>query len=337
MVERAVVEEEEKIKDTREFAAADRAKQVAVTQAEMQAQQDLVKEVKAAEAAKQSAELHAEQVVVEAEAERNASEKQTQAKKMLAEAKTAEAAATGLAEAQVMQVKADAIEKQGVVEAIVLQRKAEAEAQGLAAKAEATEKQGAAEAKVLELKFSADAQGITQKAEAMKLLDGVGRDHEEFKLRLQKEKEIEIAAIEAQRDIAGHQAALVGESLKSAHIDIVGGDTNFFDKIVSSISNGKSVDRMLHNSQVLSDIKQTFFNGNPQYFEDKLSEFTQRFGVDAEDVKNLSIAALIARLISKADDEGSKQELQHLLDLAQQTGVSKSLVGNLNLSATAGT
>ena len=34
MVERTVVEEEEKIKDTREFAAADRKKQVAVTAAE---------------------------------------------------------------------------------------------------------------------------------------------------------------------------------------------------------------------------------------------------------------------------------------------------------------
>ena len=44
----------------------------------------------------------------------------------------------------------------------------------------------------MELKASADAQGITQKAEAMKLFDGVGREHEEFKLRLDKEKQIEL-------------------------------------------------------------------------------------------------------------------------------------------------
>ena len=46
MVERAVVEEEEKIKDTHEFATADRAKKVAVTTAEEKAKQALVKKFK---------------------------------------------------------------------------------------------------------------------------------------------------------------------------------------------------------------------------------------------------------------------------------------------------
>ena len=64
MVERAVVEEEEKIKDTREFATADRSKQVAVTGAEEIAQQELVKQVKAAEAGKQAADFEAETIVV---------------------------------------------------------------------------------------------------------------------------------------------------------------------------------------------------------------------------------------------------------------------------------
>ena len=333
MVERAVVEEEEKIKDTREYAGAERAKQVAVTEAEMKAQQELVKRVRAADAAKQAAVMEAEETVIKAEAEREAADKQTQATKLLAEAIQAETAAPGLAEAQVMQAQADATEKQGVVDAIVLQRKAEAEAQGLTAKADATERQGAAEAKVLEMKFNADAQGITQKAEAMKLLDGVGREHEEFKLRLNKEKEIEIAEIHARRDIAGHQSDVVAEALKSANIDIVGGDTNFFDKIVNSVANGKSVDRLVQNSDVLTDVKDTFFNGDAGYFESKLSEFTSRFGMNTEDVKNLSIAALITRMISMAEDEGSKAELQRLLELAQQSGMSKAVVSNLKLAA----
>ena len=59
IVERSVVEEEEKIKDTREFAAADRKKQVSIKLAEEQAQTELVKEVKAAEADKSAAELNA--------------------------------------------------------------------------------------------------------------------------------------------------------------------------------------------------------------------------------------------------------------------------------------
>ena len=46
----------------------------------------------------------------------------------------------------------------------------------------AIEKKGTAEATVLELKFAAEASGIQKKAEAMKLFDGVGKEHEEFKL-----------------------------------------------------------------------------------------------------------------------------------------------------------
>ena len=37
-----------------------------------------------------------------------------------------------------------------------------------------------------------EAKGIEEKAEAMKLLDGVGKEHEEFKLRLNKNKEVEL-------------------------------------------------------------------------------------------------------------------------------------------------
>ena len=306
IVERAVVEEEEKIKDTKEFATADRAKQVAITVAEKTAQEALIQKVKAAEAAKESEVLSAEQLLIMAEAEREAAEKQTAAKKMLAEAVTAEAAAEGLAEAQVKEAQALALEKHGT-----------------------------AEAKVLELKFSADAEGIKEKAEAMKLFDGVGREHEEFKLQLDKQKEIELAAIKAQEQIAAEQANIVGQALKSARIDIVGGDSNFFDKIVNSISNGKAVDRMVQNSQVLTDVSQTFFNGNPEYFEQKLFEFTTRFGLNSEDIKNLSIAAVLTRMISQAHDNGEKQELEQLLDLANKTGLSSSIMSSLKLAAPA--
>ena len=109
MVERAVVEEQERIKDTEQFAQADRLKQVTVTKAEMSAEELLVMEVKAAEAARSAATLQAEQLVVEAEARRSAAEKDTQATKMLAEATVAEQAAPGLAEAHIQEAKADAL------------------------------------------------------------------------------------------------------------------------------------------------------------------------------------------------------------------------------------
>jgi len=317
IVERAVVEEQERIKDTEEFAGADRLKKVTVTKAEMHAEEHMVKEVKAAEAQKKSAELLAEKVVIEAEADKTATEKKSDAIKVMAEAKTADGAALGLADAQVMIAKATATEKTG-----------QAEANVLIAKAEATEKTGTAEANVMQLKFSSEATGIVDKAKAMKLFDGVGRDHEEFKIRLNKDKEIELAAISAQKEIAEAQAGIVGEALKSARIDIVGGETTFFDKIVDSIKSGKSIDRFVHNSETLTDIKNTFFNGNPDYFEDQLQTFISRFGMSFEDVKNLSVAALISQLLMKADSDEDKSVLNRLLATVKNLGISDKKVAS---------
>lgn len=333
MVERAVVEEQERIKDTEQFAGADRQKQVAVTLAEKDAQEALVKEVKAAQAKKEAAALQAEQVVIEAEAERASAEKQTAAKKMLAEALTAEEAALGLAEAQVIEAKADAIEKEGTAEATVLQRKAVAEAKGQEAKAAAIEKEGTAEASVMQQKFGAEAQGIEDKANAMKLFDGVGREHEEFKLRLNKDKDIDIAAIQAQQDIAEAQAGIVGEALKSARIDIVGGETTFFDKIVDSIKGGKAIDRFVHNSETLTDVKNTFFNGNPDYFKEKLGSFVDQFGMNFEDVKDLSVSALIGKMLVKSDDDESRGDLNRMMQFVRSAGLADKSVKALGIGA----
>lgn len=354
-VERTTVEEQERIKDTEQFAGADRSKRVAVTAAEQEADEKMVKEVKAAEAAKNSSELLAEKTVIEAEAHRKSAEKETQAAKMLAEARQADEAASGLAEAQVLTARADAIEKSGTAEATVVERKGTAEAavierQGLAeaqvveqklvaeakgetAKAGAIEKTGTAEADVMKLKFSSEATGITEKAEAMKLFDGVGREHEEFKLRLNKDKDIEIAGIEAQQEIAEAQSNIVGEALKSARIDIVGGETTFFDKIIDSVKSGKSVDRLVHNSQTLTDMKNTFFNGNPDYFRDKLQEMVAQFNLSTDDIKDLSIAALIGKLLGLTGSDETRGELQRLLGMAEGAGVSDSRADSLNIGA----
>ena len=163
-----------------------------------------------------------------------------------------------------------------------------------------------------------EADGIQQKAEAMKLFDSVGKEHEEFKLQLNKEKDIEIAAINTQKDIAEAQSNIVGEALKSARIDIVGGESTFFDQIVDSIKAGKSVDRFVHNSETVTDIKQTFFNGDPDYFRTKLTEFAGQFNMSFEDVKDLSVTMLIGKMLTMASTDEARSELTRMLD--QVTG-----------------
>ena len=341
-VERTVVEEEEKIKDTKEFATADRTKQVAVTLAEKDAQEILVRQVQAAEAdkqaaeikaqeamishagqaeaekkaaelkaeekvivetkaalaAKEAAELYAQKTVIDAEAHQTASGKEAEAKKMLAEGITAEEAASGIATANVKTALAAAVLKEGT-----------------------------AEADVMEKKFHAEAKGIEEKAEAMKLLDGVGKEHEEFKIRINKDKEVELAAIQIQADIAAAQAEVLKEGLKSANIDIVGGESMFFDKMLKSITTGKTIDGMVENSDVLTDVKNTFFDGSGN-FKEKLQAFIDKFGISSEDLKNLSAAVLLNKLANTVQGE-DKALVTTVLDTVKSLGMGNKTLDQL--------
>ena len=314
-LEKTVVVEKEKIKDTESFATADREKRVLITKAEMQAEEALVKDIKAAEAEKKSAELAAEQdkykQVLAAEGAKEAAE--MKADEILIAADSQEKAATKLAAAK----KSEASGVTALDAAAGL-----AQANVISAKAEAKEKDGTAEANVMELKFQAEAKGITEKAEAMKIFDGVGREHEEFKLNLNKDKEIELAQIGVQKDIAEQQALIVGEALKSANIDIVGGESVFFDKITNAITQGKSVDRLANNSQVITDVKDTFFNGDPDYFKQKLTDWAGDFGITSDSIKNLTISALIGQMISESKDSGKTSILKQALEMAANFGIA---------------
>lgn len=315
MVEKTVVIEQEKIKDTEAFATADRHKRVALTEAEEEAEEKKLAQLKAAEAnreaeqlkadelyyssvrkaeaSRRSTELGAEEMVISAEAEETASQRQASAKKNLAEARAAETAAQGLGEATVME-----------------------------AKAAARVKEGEAEARTAELAYAADAAGITQKAEAMKLFNEAGKAHEEFKLRLEKEKTVELAAIQVNEVIARHQAEVLGESLKNTKVDIVGGSTDFYSEIIGAVTRGKSFERMLGSSPALRDVKDTFFNGDPEYFKAQLAAFIRDFAIDPQTVRDLSVSALLLKLAGQTTDEGKLQRLHSLSGMAEKFGMA---------------
>ncbi len=375
-VEKATVAEQEKIKDTQEFATADRAKKVAITTAEMDAEEAFVREIKSAEATKNAAEHIAKTKLIQAEAEYAAAGKHAEATKILAEAKAAEAAALGIAEAQVIEAKAKALEIQGTNEAKVMEVKAKAEATGVKAKAEAdadaaknvgvaaamvvkakaeadaeatknvgvaeaevikakavaAEEKGQAENKVLEERYAVEAKGIEEKGMAMKKLDSVGRDHEEFKLKLDMEKELELARIRIQKDIADAQAQVIAEALRAANIDIVGGETMFFDKIIGSITQGKQVDKIVNNSQIISEIKDHFFDGSDgKSFKEQINSFISQFGLSSEDVKNLSISALLYKMMQANKDQKTEGVLNNLSEIAKSLGVSEKTAGFLGI------
>ncbi len=162
----------------------------------------------------------------------------------------------------------------------------------------------------------------------MKLFEEAGQDHEEFKLELEKDKTIELASIDVQRQIAEQQALVIGEALKYAKIDIVGGETEFFNRITNAITTGKVIDRTVGNSEVLGDVKDTFFNGDPEYFKAQISNWVKDYGIATEDLKNLSVSALLGQLVGKADGEARKRFIG-LLGAAERFGIADSKAASL--------
>jgi len=305
MVEKKVVEEEERIKDTRVVAEAERLRQKTVIESTAVGESTVIEQQKAAEAEKLAAEIKAQTLLIDAEARKNAAEKEADARKISAEAKAAEEATIGLSEAQVIEAKARAKELEGNLEANVLEKKATAEAKGIQVKADALEKQGLVEAKVMEEKYSAEAKGVELKALAMQKLDGVGKEHEEFKLRLEKEKEIQLAHINVQKHVAEAQATVLSEALKHANIDIVGGEMQFVNSILNAVNRGKTIDGLIGSSEQLSQIKGALLNGGSNGNGGLLSRIRnliQQMGLTADDIKDLTISALLLRLSERAND-----------------------------------
>lgn len=323
IVEKKVVEEEEKIKDTRALADAERLKNVAIIKAEEVGQATVIEKEKIAQADKLAAVIKAETLVIEAQAAMNAAEKEAEARKIHAEAKAEEEATIGLSEAKVIEAKAKAKEQEGSLEAVVIEKKAIAEAKGIEAKTVALKKKGLAEAevaaelgtteaKVMTQKFTAEAKGVEEKALAMQKLDGVGKEHEEFKLKLEKDKEIELAHINIQQHIAEAQAKVLAEAFKSANIDIVGGELTFVDNIMNAINRGKSIDRTLENSAHLTDIKNRLLSGNGSSdgLLSKVKALIAKTGINAEDLKTMTLTALLLKI----QDQVTKKEDLSLVD-----------------------
>ncbi|GAA4505056.1 hypothetical protein GCM10023191_060270 [Actinoallomurus oryzae] len=305
-VEKTVAEQEENIKKLRLVEEAERTRQALVIQAEAEAQESLVKDIKAAEAAEEAAKFQARQELLLAEARQKTAELDAQAKIRLAEGIQAEAAAEGLAEVQVRERDAEAIEKVGNAEAAVDRQKALAAADGIREK------------------LKAEAEGLTDKAAGMAAMDDATRGHEEYRLRLEAEKEIRMAGLDVQREVAGEQAAVLASALEKADIDIVGGDGTFFDKVVGAIGVGKSMDGFVEHSAVARGLTGPWLNGDRSFPED----LTRLLGsVSTDDVKNLTLSALLMQRIRGGGADGAKA--QELLDHAERLGVADAAVSSV--------
>lgn len=354
--QKAVVQQEEEKLNIEARMTAERVREVTLIEAEMNAKRDQVQKVVASEAEKESerniaeagkirivvaadasreaALREAERMQTLADAEARASEKRRHAMEQDAEGAAAQAAAPGLAEAKVMvaragakKVDADAEREMGLADAEVIRARGSAQAavteEQAQAEAEGTKDRELATAAGIEAKGLAEARSIQEKAGAMKLLHEAGQQHEEFRLRLAKDRDIELAAIHVQKDIAQAHSNIVGEALKQANIDIVGGENDFFEKVVRAVGSGKAVDHWVDNSRTLTDIRHTFFNGDPEYFKGQVQNWIRDFGIGTEDLKNLTLSALMTRLMGSAGDDAVRGAMESVQEWVRKKGMSE--------------
>ncbi|WP_128330855.1 flotillin family protein [Apibacter sp. HY039] len=291
------------------------------TLADAQAREDATFGLAEAEVIKAKAEADEQKGIVEA----NIIEKKAKAEAVGIEAKAEAKRKEGLVEAEVTREKALA-SAEG--EASIIEKTSVAEATGIQAKAEAKRKEGLAEAEVIKQKALSEAEGIHEKAEAMKKLDGVGKDHEEFKLKLQKDKDVELAQIHIQKDVAQAQASVLSEAMKSAKIDIVGGESTFFENMINQISRAKGFDKLVGESQTISEIKDALLgdgSGEGDLYE-RIRNYAEKLNISSEDIKNLSIASLIFKMQQNAESD-DQSVLGNLFTLAKTLGISNKKLG----------
>jgi len=182
----------------------------------------------------------------------------------------------GMANARIQEAEASAIQKRGEAEAV------------------STREKGLAEATATQEKLLAEARGLAEKATAMNALESVSREHEEFRLRLQKERDVELEAIRVRKDIAEAQASVMASALGNAKVQIVGGDGAFFDRFMKAISMGQAVDGTLEHSESLRKVFSGYLNGEKDLPGD-IKDILSKPGL-TNDAQNLAMAALLHRL-----------------------------------------
>lgn len=228
--------------------------EAAAKQAE--AKKRLAEGIEAERAAPGLADARVLEVTAAAREKEGLAEARVKAEQMIAEAKGEQE--KGLAEARVLEAQAAAKEKDGLAEAKVLEEKLGARARGEqqlgTAKAQATKDLGTAEADILLQRLNAEAEGLGKKFGALDALSDSARQHEEFRMQLEKNFEEAMAAIAANKDIAKDQAEVLATALAKAKIEIVGGEGDFFNSFAKSLSVGKAIEGVVGKSPVVQDV-----------------------------------------------------------------------------------
>jgi hypothetical protein len=112
---------------------------------------------------------------------------------------------------------------------------------------------------------------------------------------------------------------VLGAAFANAKIDIVGGDGQFFDRFVNAVSLGKSIDAVMNKSSVASTVLEEYTTGDRSLPTD-IKEILTRPALGAGDLKDLGIAAVLAKLAGDATG-AEKKKIEALVEKAKELGL----------------
>lgn len=279
--EKDIVTQQEMTKDIQVKSEAERHKLTAIVGAEAKSQSISIETVTIAEAQLKAARSQVEKDTLIADNNLVIVTKEAEGKVKTAKAVREEMAAEGLAKADVDQkntevalLQATVIEKQGLAEAV----------------------------KVRELGL-AIATSDEAKYNAMKSIDDQTRNHEISKLNIDKDKEVQLAQVQANTVIATKNAEVMSAAMSKANIEIIG-NGDIFDNIQNSLVSSKALDKRFESSEVLQKMFGSYVNGERDFAKD-VKEILEKSEISTGDVGTLALTQLVSKLTNN-NPEGLK-------------------------------
>jgi uncharacterized membrane protein YqiK len=309
--ELGVAEKEEAIKTVRVVEDAQRLATAEVKVAEGAAQASFVGTVKQAEALRQAASSEAERATVLARANAEAAQQDSLAAQRRAEGAQAEAASGGLADVQVERERAEAIKALGMADVDIKR-----------ADADAVREMGEAEGEATKARLTGEGVGLEAKAAGVGAMTSAGQEHEEFRLRLETDKEVALAGVNAKADVAKSAASALGQALSNADMKIVS-DEAIVERILSAAGHGQSIDGFIESGTGASKMLAPYLEGNANIVQDVAAGVG---GIGAAGIRDLTVAQFISRLGGSIGDSSLAESL---LAAVQDAGVADRTVGTI--------
>ncbi len=157
-------------------------------------------------------------------------------------------------------------------------------------------------------------------------MTSAGQEHEEFRLRLETDKEVALAGVNAKAEVARSAAAALGEAMSNADMKIVS-DESIVERILSAAGHGQAIDGFLGSSDSAQRLLKPYLDGDANLVQDVSAGVG---GVGAAGIRDLTIAEFVARLGGRIGDaDGGSTLVDQLKAAVESSGIASDDVGSV--------